>query len=147
MSHFHDERPFRAAQGHWVSQVSPHWSIGANPNGGYLQPWRSRHLARIFPSPIPVSIAAHYLRPGEGAAPATVSRYLRPESTATGRCGRARGQNAPGCSTYGTLPTDAPGPSDRQPKAPTLPAPELCMDRGSAPQGVTAPIAERLDVR
>ena len=37
MSHFHDERPLsQAAQGHWVSQVSPHWSIGANPNGGYL---------------------------------------------------------------------------------------------------------------
>ena len=50
-------------------------------------------------------------------------------------------------ATYGTLPTEAPGPSDRQPKAPTLPAPELCMDRGSALQGVTLPIAERLDVR
>ena len=152
MSHFHNERPLsQAAQGHWVSQVSPHWSIGANPNGGYLLALALKALGAELPQPHPVSIAAHYLRPGEGAAPCDcfVEVLKTGKQFATGQVrlvqeGKTR---LVVLATYGTLPTEAPGPSDRQPKAPTLPAPELCMDRGSALQGVTLPIAERLDVR
>ena len=59
MSHFHDERPLSPiAPGHWVSQVSPHWSIGANPNGGYLLALALKALGAELPQPHPVSIAA-----------------------------------------------------------------------------------------
>ena len=54
MSHFHNERPLsQAAQGHWVSQVSPHWSIGANPNGGYLLALALKALGAELPQPHP----------------------------------------------------------------------------------------------
>jgi acyl-CoA thioesterase len=152
MSHFHEERPLSPiAPGHWVSQVSPQWSIGANPNGGYLLALALKALGAELPQPHPVSIAAHYLRPGEGAAPCDcfveVLKVGKQLATGQVRLEQEGKTRLAVLATYGTLPTDAPAPADRQPQAPDLPDPEACVYREAAGQGVTLPIAERLDVR
>jgi hypothetical protein len=78
MSHFDDETrvsPLDPAPGgpqgddsrRWQGQVSAAWNIGTNPNGGYLLALAGAALQQATPGqPDPLSITAHYLRPGPG---------------------------------------------------------------------------------
>ena len=152
MSHFLKERQLeRQSAGHWMGQVSAHWNIGDNPNGGYLLSLALRALGEALPQPHPVSITAHYLRPGLGAAPCDlfvdvlkVGKQLATGQVRLAQDGKTR---LALLATYGELPAGPPSEGDRQPGAPALPPPAQCTHRDAAGQGVTLPIAERLDVR
>jgi hypothetical protein len=60
--------------GHYVGQIAEGWDIGGNANGGYLLALAANGLRQHLGRPDPVSITAHYLRPG----PARGGRLLPP---------------------------------------------------------------------
>jgi hypothetical protein len=49
----------------WSAAIEPGWDIGGNANGGYLLVLAARAMAQATGSPDPVSVTAHYLRPGK----------------------------------------------------------------------------------
>ena len=51
--------------GHYAEQIAEGWDIGGNANGGYLLALAANGLRQHLGRPDPVSITAHYLRPGK----------------------------------------------------------------------------------
>ena len=89
MTHQFDEetRLQPGPDGRWTGRVHPAWNIGANPNGGYLMSLAMSAMGRLVPQhPDPLSITAHYLRPGSAGVDceveATVIRSGRSLTTA-----------------------------------------------------------------
>ncbi len=57
--------------GHYAGQIAEGWDIGGNANGGYILALAANGLRQHLGRPDPVSITAHYLRPGK-VGPAAV---------------------------------------------------------------------------
>ena len=66
MSHFTDETKLtRINDNTWRGYINGQWSIGDNPNGGYLVANAINAIRELAPDhPDPLSVTAHYLRPG-----------------------------------------------------------------------------------
>jgi acyl-CoA thioesterase len=153
MSYFEDEtRLTPANDGRLEGTVSEHWNIGDNPNGGYLVATALRALQALSPQhPDPLTVTAHYLRPGIAGVPCQViTENLRTGRTlSTGRAtllqeGKSRIEVLAG---FGDLtPT-----GDENPvlsiAAPKIPTPEDCPERSGEEQGVDLPLLNRLDIR
>jgi len=68
-------------EGMWDANIAPHWNIGDKPNGGYLMAVLLRALGAELglgvgeeaKQPDPLTLTAHFLRPGVPDAPATIS--------------------------------------------------------------------------
>ncbi len=137
----------------FTGQVDPDWNIGANPNGGYLLALAAQALRQAQPyHPDPLSISAHYLRPGLASQACRIdTQVLRSGRTLSTvratlmQAGRpclevlaAMGQL---CEAYSAnAPVLALPPPD-------LPPPEHCVGRSASAQGVTLSILKQLDVR
>ena len=134
-------------------QVRPSWNIGNNPNGGYLLALAAQALRQHTPAqPDPLSLTAHYLRPGLAGQPCRIDTQLL-------RCGRQLSTLRATLSQDGSTRLELLaamgdlGSADAAPTAlltlprPELPPPDECLARSAPAQGVGLPILERLDVR
>lgn len=152
MSHFDEETRIEAVDGgrRWQGTVTPAWNIGSNPNGGYLLALAATALQQATPGQgDPLSITAHYLRPGLGGQPCQVDvdvlRRGRTLSTARATLlqdGQARLEVL---AAMGKLGEDEP-PRLTLPM-PEMPPPEQCVSRSGGAQGVGLPILDRLEIR
>jgi acyl-CoA thioesterase len=131
--------------------LNPSWSIGANPNGGYLLSMAMSALRQLVPQhPDPLTVTVHYLRPGLPDQPCTIEAKVLRTGRTLSTCratliqdGAARFELMCALGDLGE-PKD---PARLSPAAPTIPAPELCSPRSAGEQGVPLPLLERLDIR
>ncbi len=86
--------------------ITPRWNIGTVPNGGYVLAVGMAALHVALPSPDPLSVTAHYLRPS-APGPARISvdtiKVGRHYSTAMARMVQADKETARLLATYGDL--------------------------------------------
>lgn len=133
----------------FAGQVQPAWNIGANPNGGYLLALAARALQLRTPQqPDPLSITAHYLRPGLAGQPCRIDTQLlrsgRSLSTLRATLQQAGDARLELLAAMGRLGDAAPVLTLPRPP---MPPPEDCLPRSAPAQGVELPILQRLDVR
>ena len=141
----------RAQMHQFEGHLSSQWNIGDNPNGGYLLAIALRALLDAVPHPDPLSVTTQYLRPGLGG----VAFELEIEVLRTGRSvsnaratllqeGKPRVLVSAVC---GDLSTGTGLTQTWSIPAPVIPAPDECVQRSAAGQGVELPILGRLDTR
>lgn len=133
------------------AHIHPNWSIGANPNGGYLLSLAMSALRQQAPQhPDPLSVTVHYLRPGLTDQPCTIEAKVLRTGRTLSTCratliqdGAARFELmcALGDLGAGTAPPILSVPP------PSIPSPEDCLPRSAGAQGVDLPLLERLDIR
>ena len=151
MSQFDDETRLTAlGDGAFEGQVSPDWSIGSNPNGGYLLALAAKSIAALTPEhPDPLSITVHDLRPGLGSQPfrihAQVLRSGRQLSTCRATLMQDDSARIEVMAAFGNLGAGAPAVIE--PPAPAIAPPEQCIPRSGDQQGIKLPIMDRLDIR
>ena len=118
----------------WTADLSAGWSIGANPNGGYVLAVAGRALSEALPQhPDPFSVTAHYLRPAEpGPALITVdvARTGRKHSTASAKLVQDGRERIRVLATYGDLSKQT-GPTRVDAAPPDVPGPGECVSRES----------------
>ena len=155
MSLFDDETALTAIdEGRWSGRVGSKWSIGDNPNGGYLIAVALRAFKDLAPGhPDPLSVTAHFLRPGMPNAPCDVNAALvrSGRSLSNGRAtliqdGKPRIELV---TALGDLDAVADPVSDHAVTLPPaeMPPPEECPQRSGDEQGIHLPLLERMDVR
>lgn len=149
-------------EGLYRGHVAPEWNIGDNPNGGYLMAIAVRALRQTLAHPDPLSVTAHYLRPGLADAECEVKTQVirtgRTLSTARATLvqeGKARLELL--CAFGDLSAPAAPAPAHQKPAAqlparltlppPPTPPPEACVARSGFIQGIDLPIGQRLDMR
>jgi acyl-CoA thioesterase len=133
-----------------VEVVDPAWNIGDNPNGGYLVALALGRILAASPHPDPLSVTAHFLRPGIADSPYEVaSRITKAGRTTTFAeavlrlDGHDRVRVA---AVLGDLGGSDAGRTIDVPR-PAIPPPQDCPVRSAGEQGVALPILERLDIR
>ena len=137
--------------GRWTVDLTDRWNIGDNPNGGYLVAAALQAVRQISSHPDPISVTAHFLRPGTGGASADLSASLlrtgRSVTTARASLSQhgtdrlellAAFGRLDGGSGHGHVVTEA---------MPGIPPPEECVDRSGLEQGVELHIQSRVDMR
>ena len=135
----------------YQGQVQPDWNIGANPNGGYLLALAGQAIRQTVPQhPDPLSITAHYLRPGLSGQPCRIDvqtlRSGRTLDTVRATLWQEGGTRLELLAAMGDLGA-APAAARLSLPMPDLPPPEACVGRSAPAQGVELPILQRLDVR
>lgn len=151
MNVFDDEtRLDPAGGGRFAGRVHPGWSIGANPNGGYLLALAVSGLRAALPGhPDPLSVTVHYLRPGLPDAPCEVGvdvvRTGRTLSTARATLVQDGGPRLEVLAAMGALGEGAEPAIAEAP--PPIPPPDACVPRSGGEQGVSLSILGRLDIR
>ena len=145
-------------EGMWGAHIAPHWNIGDKPNGGYLMAVMLQALkAELGPDmgqPDPLTLTAHFLRPGIPDAPATISTEVlkrgRSISTIRGTLvqdGKTRVEMMAGFGSLGD-PGDEPAEVDIELPAPQFEPIENSTDRAELTQGVNElSLLSRVDVR
>jgi acyl-CoA thioesterase len=143
----------RTEGGCFAGEVHDGWDIAGNANGGYLLAIAARAMRDASSRPDPVSITAHYLRPGR-PGPVTVDTDVVKEGKTfvSVRANLLDAEGRPLLSLLGTFGTLAPSTEaaahhelvDAEP--PELPAFEECKPRQHAP-GITPAFMERVDLR
>lgn len=151
MSQFDDETAVRALpEGRYEGMVAESWSIGDNPNGGYLLSIALRAIAGAGAHPDPISITTHFLRPGTpgGRADVEVDLVRRGRTISTCRATLAQEgkQRIEVLAAMGDLADESAGPALTIPPA-DIPPPDECPPRSGDEQGVSLPILDRLDTR
>ena len=137
----------------FTGQVHPAWNIGANPNGGYLLALAAQALRQAAPGqPDPLSITAHYLRPGLAGQHCRITTQLlrggRTLSTLRATLAQAGQPRLELLAAMGRLgEADTAPPPVLMPPMPALPPPEACIGRSASAQGVELAILGQLDVR
>ena len=146
-----DTRVTSLGGGRWRGAITPHWSIGAVPNGGYVQAIALAAVSQALPHPHPLTVTTHYLRPcehGPAEVEVEIVREGRTVSTAMARLVQDGKERLRLLAGFGDLSSSA-GPTLLQHGPPTLAAPEACV----TPGGQTHPgpdrpsIATRVEVR
>jgi acyl-CoA thioesterase len=136
--------------GRFEATVTPRWSIGAFPNGGYLLAIGARAMAvALAPHVDPFSVTGHYLSPPvEGPITVDVEpvRRGRTLSTATASLRQDGRERLRMLATYGDLATVG-GPETVTAAPLDLPAPVDCFrGRTTFAGGVSVSIAERFEM-
>jgi acyl-CoA thioesterase len=142
-----------AGAGSYTASVSSAWNVGDKPNGGYLLAIAARAMAAEAHHPDPVSITAHFLRPGVPDASAAIAveqlKAGRAVSTVTATLlqdGSERMRLVGAFSDLGATPPAVSGFSTGS--SPDLPPPEDCIPGQSRlPNGVDLAIARQFDLR
>ncbi len=153
MGYRFDDETATSALGHgrWGADLSDRWNIGEYPNGGYLLATALRAVSQVSPHPDPVSVTAHFLRPGTGGAPAdiTASVLRTGRSLTTARAGLD--QDGTGrlevLTAFGDLGTSSGDGHEITEPPPDIPPPEACREREGLEQGVELHIQSRLETR
>lgn len=143
-------------RGRFGGVVSPRWSIGPYPNGGYLLALAMAAVRRTATLPDPMAVSAHFLRPSEHAHPCEIEvatvRSGRSHATLEARLAQDGVERLRAIATLGDLGAlTGGGPTAELGTPPDLPPLASCpRDRGGAralPNGLVAAIRDRLDVR
>ncbi len=140
-----------SGDGRWKAQLTDRWNIGDNPNGGYLVATALQPVRQLCSHPDPISVTAHFLRPGTGGAEAdlTASVLRAGRSVTAARASLSQGGTGrlevlaafgqlDGGSGHGHVVTEA---------MPDIPPPDECVDRSGLDQGVELHIQSRVDMR
>lgn len=141
-----------AGEGRWRGEISPRWSIGPYPNGGYVLAVGLAAVRAVVPYPDAVAVSAHFLRPAShGPIDIAVElvRSGRGHSTAEARLVQEGRERARLLATFGDL-AGASGPTVVTATPPPLPPPEECLandGQGPMPNGLIAEIRRRMDIR
>lgn len=141
----------KISEGLWQGHLSPAWSIGEIPNGGYLVSVALQALQASLPHPDPISMSAHYLRPGIADAPCEIKvEVIRTGKTLSNaratmlQDGKARIETF---VVFGDLGQSVGVDHEITIPAPNIAAYEDCVIRDGNTQGIDLPIATRLDTR
>lgn len=133
--------------GRFDAEVKPGWDIGGNANGGYLMAIAGRAMAQTVGRP-PVSLTAHYLRPGP-AGPCVVEtttvRSGRRLATVTGSLSMGDREIIRLLGTFGDQNPGGPELTNERP--PELPAYESCEVPPDSMEGPRPAMMDRLAVR
>ncbi|MGH0036391.1 MAG: thioesterase family protein [Myxococcota bacterium] len=132
----------------WTTQIARGWDIAGRANGGYLLVLAARAMAEAAGRPDPVTVTAHYLRPGEpGPAEVRASRVRagRRFATATGVLQAGGRPLLQALGTFSDLEGSS-GPERVDAAPPELPAPDDCTTQGSDEVG-GPPFMDRVDLR
>jgi len=141
-----DTRLQPTGTGVFAGQLSDRWSIGHVPNGGYLLAVAMSALHRALPKPDPLTITAHYLRPGvPGPVRVEVETVKSGRRFATGmaRLIQDGGEALRVLATYGELATGDVHHADGAP--PALPPRRGTNRREGAGVGMMS-IRDRFDI-
>lgn len=150
---FDRETAVEAAGEHrWSARITPHWNIGDKPNGGYLMAVLLQALhaelaadAEYPTPPDPVTVTAHFLRPGvpgaDGVVDARTLKRGRSLSSVQGSLVQDGVPRVHMVAGFGTLPDrhDGSAPAsefDIDLAAPSMPPFDHSMDRSELNQGV-----------
>lgn len=148
-------------EGMWGAHIAPHWNIGDKPNGGYLMAVLLQALQAelavgvgnpVAEQPDPLTLTAHFLRPGIPDAPGTISTEVlkrgRSISTVRGTLvqdGKTRVEMMAG---FGSLANNEPADVDIDLPAPPFPSIDDGTDRATLVQGVKElSLLSRVDVQ
>lgn len=135
-----------AGEGRFVGAVSPDWTIGAGPNGGYMVSIALSALARTLPQPDPFAITAHFVSRAAFSPveiPVEVVRLGRGLSTGVARLEQEGRTKVHVTATFGDLDT-MDGPTIVQGEAPAIEPLEECVP---ASRRKFSPFTERFDLR
>lgn len=151
-----DIRVSPAGESRWAGRVDPGYNIGTNPNGGYLLAIAAAAMRAATPAhPDPLSLTAHYLKPGlpdaDCTVEVTVPRAGRSLSTVRATLAQHDGTRLELLGAMGDLgdASDSGDAADArlEPPPPAMPPPQDCVPRSPGEQGVALPILDRLEVR
>lgn len=143
-----DTHVARIAPERWAGAIAPGWDIGGNANGGYLLGLTARAMREASGCPDPVTVTAHYLRPGKpGKVEVTceVVKQGRRFTTVDARLTSDAGPLIQVLGTFGDLSGAAGGPERMDSAPPELPPPASCP-RNRNDSG-TLPFMERVELR
>ena len=122
-------------EGLYRGHVAPEWNIGENPNGGYLMAIAVRALRQTLAHPDPLSVTAHYLRPGIADAECEVKTQVirtgRTLSSARATLVQEGKERLELLCAFGDL--SAPGAPAPAPEAPASQAPAHKAPAAQAP--------------
>lgn len=128
MSVFEATAVSHQGDGRFASEIKPGWDIMGNANGGYLMAMAARAATTASGRPDPVSVTAHFMRPGKPGAVDIETRILRDgrRFAVVGTTTAADGPLVSTLGTYGALePSDQVERLDSGP--PDLPPPDECI--------------------
>jgi acyl-CoA thioesterase len=138
-------------EGHWKAHLTDRWNIGDNPNGGYLVAAALQPVRQLCSHPDPISVTAHFLRPGMGDADAdlTASLLRTGRSVTTARASLSQGGRArlEVLAAFGDLDRGSGHGHVVTEAMPDIPLPEDCVDRSRLEQGVEMHIQSRVNTR
>lgn len=136
--------------GAYQAAISPAWNIGDNPNGGYLVSVLLAALKDSLAHPDPVSVTAHYLRPGIAGQSAQVHveevRAGRSLSTARASLHQQGKPRVEVIAAFSDLHEQPGVDAAITRKPPAVTPPEDCVKRTSAMQNIELPITGSIDV-
>lgn len=150
-----DEATAAAPLGHgrWSTPVHDGWDIGGNANGGYLLGLAARAMSAAAERPDPVTISAHYLRPGApGPASVTASVIKTGRRFATVSATLADSEERPilqvlgAFSDLGDASLDGADIERVDATPPDLPPPDDCV-RIEGTDTFPPPVMSRIDLR
>lgn len=152
MTAFHDASQLEPhADGVYLGEVDPGWTIGGKPNGGYLLAMMTRAAVDLVPHEHVLAASAHYLHspdPGPVTVTAEVLRVGRSASQVRTRLSQDGQPCIESLAMVGTLNPDAkPFWSGGVPE-PTAREVSSCVRLTSAaPRGVVVAIMDQVDLR
>jgi acyl-CoA thioesterase len=143
VSQFDDDTAVAAAgPKRWHAHFTNRWNIGDKPNGGYILATAVRAMQSELRAqgddqhPDPLSVTAHYLRPGTPDADVVIDtemiRVGRQFATIRATLSQAGKERIAALATFGNLDalqTNAAGPSATTLCPPELPDPSTCLAR------------------
>ena len=134
LSEFERDTAVTRADDGWVGDVSPRWSIGSNPNGGYLVAMAARAMLADSGQPDPWTLTAHFLSPPVPGPVTIRTQVVKPGRTyVTVSAGFIRGA-ASGCDLVGAFGDLAgrQGPTRISTRPPEFPPPDECVQPARA---------------
>ncbi len=143
--------PHQQQDGSWTLMLSDQWNIGENPNGGYLIIPALRAMQGREEHPDPLSVTAHFLRPGTGAAPAQIDTEIvrsgRSVTTTRGSLSQNETTRLELIAAFGNLIDGTGHDYEISVPPPVIPSPENCVGRSGEQQGVDLVINNRIEMR
>ena len=134
----------------FTGMVDAGWNISDNPNGGYLLSLVTSAIDQTIKHPDPLSVTAHYLRPGipdaECEIVVDIIRTGRSITTVRARLVQEAKERLEVIAAYGDLGVSAGVDSDITVNSPKIPGPELCVPRTGNIQGIDLAIMNKLQV-
>lgn len=138
----------RADGDRWTTAIAPGWDIAGNANGGYLLVLAARAMAEAADRPDPVTLTAHYLRPGKPGPAEVHAACVRSGRSFATTTAALVADGAPllhALATFGDLEA-ATGPERVDAAPPELPAPEDCAAQRAGPEA-GPPFMAQVDLR
>jgi hypothetical protein len=138
------------APGRYRGEVSPGWTIGPKPNGGYLLAMLGRAVAASSPHPDPVAVSAHFLwapDPGTVTIEVGLLRAGRSASQLRAELRQEERVCVAALFTQGQLGEEPVHWDQGAPRAPEVPFEACVPSSGTNPSGVRVALMDQVEVR